>query len=64
MLRHQTNFQCSTMPELGLKVCGGMVGGGWVVMYKPILVFSLGQAEQFQVCWINTLEIKVSSRNL
>ena len=47
MLRHHTKFQCSTMPGTGLKVCGGMVGGGWVVVVcKPILVFSLSQAEQ------------------
>ena len=33
------------MPGTGLKVCGGggMVGG---MVCKPILVFSLGQAEQ------------------
>jgi len=31
------------MPGTGLKVCGGMVV---VVVCKPILDFSLGQAEQ------------------
>ena len=46
MLRLHTEFQCPTMPGTGLKVCGGMVGGGMVC--KPILVFSLGQAIQ---CW-------------
>ena len=43
MLRLHTDFQCPTMPGTGLTVCGGMVGG-WG---KPILVFSLGQAEQW-----------------
>ena len=49
MLRLHTEFQCPTMPGTGLKVCGGMVGGGMVgggMVCKPILVFSLGQAEQ------------------
>ena len=41
-----TKFQCPTMPGTGLKVCGGMVGGR--VVCKPILVFSLSQAEQFK----------------
>ena len=38
-------FQSHTMSGTGLKVCGGMVGGcgGWC---KPIIVFSLAQAEQ------------------
>ena len=45
MLRLHPEFQCPTMPGTGLKVCGGggMVGG---MVCKPILVFSLGQAEQ------------------
>ena len=41
MLRRYTEFQCHAMPGTGLKVCGGMV-----VVCRPILVFSLGQAEQ------------------
>ena len=45
MLRLYTEFQCSTMPGTGQKVCGGgWVGGGWV--FKPILVLSLAKAEQ------------------
>ena len=43
MLRLHTEFQCPTRPGTGLKVCGG---GGMVVWCVPILVFSLGQAEQ------------------
>ena len=35
-------FQFPTMPATGLKVCGGVVWW-WL---KPILVFSLAQAEQ------------------
>ena len=46
MLRLYTKFRCSTMPGTGQKVCG--VGGG-VVVFKPILVFSLAQAEQLAV---------------
>ena len=53
MLRLHTKFQCSTMPGTGLKVCGGWYGG-WVVWWcKPILVFSLGQAEQYNIYWPN-----------
>ena len=37
-----TTFQRPTMPGTGLKVCGC-----GVVVCKPILVFSLGQAEQY-----------------
>ena len=40
-------FQFPTLPAAGQKVCGGGVvvvwSGGWL---KPILVFSLAQAEQ------------------
>ena len=39
-----TEFQSSSMPRACQKVCGGMVVVVWCV---PILVFSLGQAEQF-----------------
>ena len=51
MLRLYTEFQCPTVPGTGLKVCGGMVGvvGGWC---KPILVFSLGQAEQWLISYL------------
>ena len=49
MLRLHTEFQCPTMPGTGLKVCGGGCGG-WVVWYVPILVLSLGQAEQYTSC--------------
>ena len=38
MLWPYTEFQCSTMPASGQKVCGGVV---------VVLVFSLAQAEQF-----------------
>ena len=38
-----TELQSPTMPVTHLKVCVGGVVGGWC---KPILVFSLGQAEQ------------------
>ena len=34
------------MPGTGQKVCG--VGGG-VVVFKPILVFSLAKAEQYKI---------------
>ena len=40
-------FYPTGLPRTGQKVCGG--GGGWVVVVvvlRPILVFSLGQAEQ------------------
>ena len=37
-------FHPPGLPGTGQKVCGG--GGGWVVVCKPILVFSFGQAEQ------------------
>ena len=64
MLRLHTEFQCPTMPGTGLKVCGGMVGGmvgGWC---KPILVFSLGQAEQYLCKLISLIFIKnYSSEN-
>ena len=41
-------FHLPGLPGTGQKVCGGggWVGGWWVVC-KPILVFSLGQAEQY-----------------
>ena len=39
-----TKFKFPTMPATGQKVCGGVVW--WVVVFKPILVFSLAQAEQ------------------
>ena len=42
MLRLHTEFQCPTIPGTGLKVCVGAL----VRWCKPILVFSLGQAEQ------------------
>ena len=47
MLRLLAEFQCYTMPGTGKKVCG--VGGGvvWWWWLKPILVFSLAKAEQF-----------------
>ena len=41
-----TEFQSSTMPGTGQKVCcggGWEVGGGWL---RPIIVLSLAQAEQ------------------
>ena len=42
-----TEFQSPTMPGTFQKVCVGVVGGvGWVVVCKPISVFSFGQAEQ------------------
>ena len=44
-----TKFQCLNMPGAGQKVCGGMVCGvvvWWVC--KPVLVFSLVQAEQYE----------------
>ena len=41
MLRLYTEFQYSTMLGTGQKVCGG-----WVVVFKPIIVFSLAKAEQ------------------
>ena len=50
MLRLYTEFQCPTMSGTGLKVCvrcGG--GGGWWL--KPIIVFSLVQAEQKATRW-------------
>ena len=37
------------MPRTGLKVCGGMVVVWCGVVCKPILVFSLSQAEQLVV---------------
>ena len=45
-----TKFKFPTMPATGQKVCGVVVwcggcGGWWL---KPILVFSLAQAEQNQ----------------
>ena len=43
ILKLCTEFQFPTMPATGQKVCGGGVVGGWL---KPILVFSLAQAEQ------------------
>ena len=38
------------LPVIGLKGCGGV--GGWVVVLKPILVFSLSlsQADQIIYC--------------
>ena len=40
-----TEFQCPSMPWSCQKVCGGAVR--WVVVCKPILVFSFFQAEQY-----------------
>ena len=49
ILKLCTKFQYPTMPAAGQKVCGGGVvvvwSGGWL---KPILVFSLAQAEHTQ----------------
>ena len=39
-----TEFQSSTMPGTGQKVC---CGGGWWWWLRPIIVLSLAQAEQF-----------------
>ena len=44
-----TQFQCPTMPGTGLKVCVVWAWcGGCAVACKPIIVFRLAQAEQFQ----------------
>ena len=44
------------MPTTGQKVCGGGVVGGWL---RPILVFSLAQAEQNEdkICVLVNLDI-------
>ena len=43
ILKLYTKFQCPTVPGTGQKV---FRGGDGVVVYKPIIVFSLAQAEQ------------------
>ena len=47
MLRLYTEFICPTMLGTVLKVCGGMLWCGDGVVCKPIIVFSLVQAEQY-----------------
>ena len=47
MLRLYTEFQCPAMSGTGLKVCVRWVWWWWVVWWlKPVIVFSLVQAEQ------------------
>ena len=49
LIRLYTECQCPTMPGTELKVCVQWYGGGTVC--KPIVVFNLAQAEQFNtVC--------------
>ena len=45
MLRLYTAFQCPTIPGTGLKVC--VVWWVWWWVCKPIIMFSLAQAEQY-----------------
>ena len=49
------------MPATGQKVCGVVVWwcGGVVVVLKPILVFSLAQAEQYSVDLNPLVKIRV-----
>ena len=54
MLWWYNKTQASILPGIDQTNCGGGGVGGWVVVvFKPILVFSFGQAEQ--TC-INTMD--------
>ena len=64
MLRLYTVFQSSTMPGIGQKVCGGWVGGWWVVLFKLILVFSLAKAEQFGCHKAEQIKLKLENINI
>ena len=48
ILKLCVEFQFPAMPITGQKVCGGGVVVWWWWWLKPILVFSLAQAEQYR----------------